>query len=98
MSQCELEDVVAFESYIDVIKERYNIVLDTPKFKSRKKVWSDRLHEAAESSPGAFDDDIEASIKKSIADIVVDKGIDAIANYDMNYIKNIVETVEKFTE
>lgn len=98
MRQCELEDVVAFESYIDVIKERYNIVLDTPKFKSRKKVWSDRLQEAAESSPGAFDDDIEASIKKSIADIVVDKGIDAIANYDMNYIKNIVETVEKFTE
>lgn len=98
MRQCELEDVVAFEAYIDVIKERYNIVLDTPKFKSRKKVWSDRLHEAAESSPGAFDDDIEASIKKSIADIVVDKGIDAIANYDMNYIKNIVETVEKFAE
>lgn len=98
MRQCELEDVVAFEAYINVIKERYNIVLDTPKFKSRKKVWSDRLHEAAESSPGAFDDDIEANIKKSIADIVVDKGIDAIANYDMNYIKNIVETVERFAE
>lgn len=96
MKYCELEDVVAFDAYIDIIKERYNIVLDTPKFRNRKKVWSDRLHEAAESSPGAFDGDIEADIKKSIADIVVDKGIDAIANYDVDYIKTIVKMIEKF--
>ena len=98
MKQSELEDIVAFDAYVDMVRDKYNIVLTTQKFKNRKKAWSDRLHEAAEVSPVMFDEKMEAEIKKDIADIVVNKGLSAIARYDLDNIKNMVEIIEKFTQ
>lgn len=98
MKQSELEDIVAFDAYVDMVRDKYNIVLNTQKFKNRKKAWSDRLHEAAEVSPVMFDEKMEAEIKKDIADIVVNKGLSAIARYDLDNIKNMVEIIEKFTQ
>ena len=45
-----------------------------------------------------FDEKMEAEIKKDIADIVVNKGLSAIAWYDLDNIKNMVEIIEKFTQ
>lgn len=96
MTRCELEDVVKFDAYATIIKDEFNISVDTKAFKDRRKPWSDRLHQAASKSPGVFDDRIEAQIKTRIADIVVEKGIDAIADYDREYIQNLVEAISRF--
>ena len=96
MTRCELEDIVKFDAYATIIKDEFNISVDTKAFKDRRKPWSDRLHQAASKSPGVFDDRIEAQIKTRIADIVVEKGIDAIADYDREYIQNLVEAISRF--
>lgn len=51
MRESELEDLVNIDSYSQIIKDKYNINLNTTSFKQRRKVWSDRLHIAAQKSP-----------------------------------------------
>lgn len=96
MTRCELEDIVKIDVYTQMIKNEFNISVDTKAFKDRRKPWSDRLHQAAGRSPGVFDDGIEARIKTRIADIVAEKGIEAIADYDREYIQNLVEAISRF--
>ncbi|MDP4152156.1 MAG: AAA family ATPase [Bacillota bacterium] len=96
MKVCELEDIVEIGTYSDAIKEKFNIELNTTKFRKRKKVWSDRLHDAAAVSPGTFNENVEKEIKTTIADIVVNQGITAIASYDREYIINLINAIAKF--
>ena len=70
MRKCELEDIVSFDEYLNLVRDKYNIELDTRNFKRRDHPWSDRLKKVAERSAGIFNDEIEASIKEKIADIV----------------------------
>lgn len=96
MTRCELEDIVKIDAYAAMIKNEFNISVDNKVFKDRRKPWSDRLHQAAANSPGIFDDKIETEIKTRIADIVAEKGIDAIADYDREYIMNLVNAISRF--
>lgn len=96
MNECELEDIVAFDAYTEEVLNKYNIALNTKQFKSRKKPWSDRLHEAASKSPGVFNDHIEKQIKTTLADIVEEKGLEAIAEYDRDYVKALIQRIEHF--
>lgn len=97
MSRCELEDIVDINTYCSILKNEFNIDIDTPAFKKRNKPWSDRLHTAANKSPGVFDPSVEESIKTRIADIVVKQGINAIASYDREYIKNLICSIARFS-
>lgn len=96
MSKCELEDIVSFDQYFDLVREKFNIELDTKNFKKRDKPWSDRLKKAAEKSAGVFNEDVEASIKEMIADIVWQRNIDAIASYDREYVESLINAIKKF--
>ncbi len=98
MQRCELEDIVEITAYADMLKNDFNIDINNCTFKNRKKPWSDRLHTAANKSPGAFNEDVEATIKKRIADIVVERGMDAIASYDQEYVQNLVRAIARFAE
>ena len=98
MCKCELEDIVSFDEYFNLVREKYNIELDTIKFKRRDRPWSDRLKKAAERSAGIFNDEVEASIKEMLADIVCEKNIDAIASYDREYIKSLINTIKLFAK
>jgi predicted ATP-dependent endonuclease of OLD family len=98
MNKCELEDVVSFDEYFDLVREKYNIELDNKDFKKRDKPWSDRLKRAAKRSPGVFDDTVEASIKETLADIVCEKNMNAIALYDRDYIKSLINAIKIFAQ
>lgn len=96
MRESELEDLVNIDSYSQIIKDKYNINLNTTSFKQRRKVWSDRLHIASQMSPCILNPEIEAQIKTDIADIVVELGMSAIADYDKQYVESIVDAIEAF--
>ncbi len=96
MSSCEIEDIVSMEKYFDIVENEFGIYLNNKKFKQRNKPWSDRLHKAAEESPGTFDDDIEIEIKARLADIVEAEGIGAIAQYDKQYVINLINSIARF--
>ncbi len=98
MCKCELEDIVSFDQYFNLVREKYNIDLDTKNFKKRDKPWSDRLKKAAERSAGVFNDEVEASIKEMIADIVCEKNIDAIASYDREYAESLINAIKMFAK
>lgn len=96
MRESELEDLVNIDSYSQIIKDKYNINLNTTSFKQRRKVWSDHLHIASQMSPCILNPEIEAQIKTDIADIVVELGMSAIADYDKQYVESIVDAIEAF--
>lgn len=98
MSKCELEDIVSFDEYFELVREKYNIELNTPTFKKKDKPWSDRLKKAAEKSAGIFDDEIESSIKEMIANIVCEKNINAISSYDREYVTTLIDSIGRFAE
>lgn len=98
MTRCELEDIVDINIYSRILEDEFNINVNTTQFKQRKKPWSDRLHIAANKSPGAFDADVEARIKTRIADVVVEQGIQAIAQYDHDYIKSLISAIAHFAD
>ena len=98
MRKCELEDIVSFDEYLNLVRDKYNIELDTRNFKRRDHPWSDRLKKAAERSAGIFNDEIEASIKEMIADIVCEKNIAAIASYDREYIESLINAIKSFAK
>lgn len=47
-------------------------------------------------SPCILNPEIEAQIKTDIADIVVELGMSAIADYDKQYVESIVDAIEAF--
>lgn len=98
MARCELEDIVDIEAYASIIQDEFNININTQQFKHRKKPWSDRLHIAANKSPGVFNANVEAQIKTRIADIVVEQGIQAIAHYDRDYIQSLIHAISRFAD
>lgn len=96
MNRCELEDIVDMMAYSQMLEDEFNINVDNAAFKKRKRPWSDRLHVAATKSPGVFDSNVEAKIKERIADIVVEKGMDAIASYDREYVEALINAIARF--
>lgn len=96
MNRCELEDIVDIGAYAQMIESEFNINVNNETFRKRKKPWSDRLHMAASRSPGGFDSSVEAKIKERVADIVVEKGISAIASYDREYVERLINTIARF--
>lgn len=98
MSKCELEDIVDFDAYSEILDNEFNINVNTTQFKQRKKPWSDRLRIAASKSPGGFNEDVEKRIKTRIADIVVDQGIQAIAQYDRDYVQSLIRAIARFAD
>ena len=92
------DDIVSFDEYLNLVRDKYNIELDTRNFKRRDHPWSDRLKKAAERSAGIFNDEIEASIKEMIADIVCEKNIAAIASYDREYIESLINAIKSFAK
>lgn len=96
MTRCELEDIVDINVYSSILEDEFNINVNIPQFIQRKKPWSDRLHIAANKSPGVFDVDVEARIKTRIADIVVEQGIQAIAQYDRDYVQSLIRAISRF--
>ena len=98
MEKCELEDIVEPSYYSKILKEKYAINVETPEFKKRKKPWSDRLHKAAEKSPGLLNSKVEAQIKTELADIVEKEGMASIAVRDHEYIKNLIKCIIEFAK
>ncbi len=98
MRKCELEDIVSLNEYCDLVREKYNIELDTRAFKKRDKPWSDRLRKAAEKSAGLFNDEVEAKIKEIIANVVCEKNINAIASCDKEYVVTLVNAIKQFAK
>ncbi len=96
MDRCELEDIVDINVYSSILEDEFNININIPQFMQRKRPWSDRLHIAANKSPGVFAEDVEARIKTRIADIVVEQGIQAIAQYDRDYIQSLIRAISRF--
>lgn len=96
LKEAELEDIVDFNVYFDQISKDFNINLNVECFKKRKKPWSDRLKKAAEKSAGVFDDTIESKIKSTLAEIVEKNGFKAIAKYDMDYMNNLIASINTF--
>lgn len=96
MARCELEDIVDIDIYSSLLKDEFNINVDTAVFKQRNKPWSDRLHTVASKSPGVFDSAVEKEIKTRIADIVVEQGINAISSFDREYVQSLISAIARF--
>jgi hypothetical protein len=71
MQESELEDLYDFHFYKEFIWNKYNVSLDTPKFKGNKKKWKDRVKEAFLAAGKPWDNAIEMELKAGVANLVV---------------------------
>jgi predicted ATP-dependent endonuclease of OLD family len=62
----EFEDCLRKEVYESILKERFDIDLNSKFFKSKKK-WSERMRDTRTSQGGAWSDDLEKEIKMCVA-------------------------------
>lgn len=69
MHESEIEDMYNSVAYSNMILNRYNVTLDSQRFKSNKK-WSDRMKETFGQQGQHWDDAIEKKIKAEVADII----------------------------
>ena len=72
MVEAEMEDMYDHEKYSEMIKNRFGVSLDSPKFHTSKK-WSVRMHETFRQQGKQWDEQIEKDVKKKIADIVAEE-------------------------
>lgn len=96
MTRNELEDIVEFNCYFEVIFNKFNIKLNTPEFKQKRSPWSDRLKKACETSPCDYSDQLEEGIKTELANIVAQNGFEAIAEYNKKLVYSLIDIIAKF--
>ncbi len=98
MNSSEIEDLVDMKAYSDILNSRFNINIDNPKFKKRINPWSDRIIEAAKESPVDYNDELEKSLKIFMTDLVIEKGLEVIPEYNMGSVNNLVECIARFSK
>lgn len=78
MSDAEIEDIYAPSAYESVIKNKFRVTLQSPKFKTSKK-WSERMKDVFRQQGKLWDDKVESEVKALVAHAIV-RNIDNALN------------------
>jgi hypothetical protein len=94
--EAEIEDCINKNLYKELIQEKYNVDIDKPSFKNKKK-WSIRMKDTFLNQGTPWDEKIESEIKSLIAESVYkEKKLDDILiSQKSGFIDSLVSTLEK---
>ncbi len=94
MRESELEDFYDISAYKDYLLEKYSIDISVPSFKDKRKKWSDRINEIAQSNGITLGKKELCEIKEEIGKLVVKDGIHIDQN-GQTLINGILETIRR---
>ena len=98
MKNSELEDLISFETYKDMIKLEYGINLNVSEFKSNGKQWSDRVRDVFQTNGKMWNSKIESDIKYKVAKIAITQKTDSLNPHKTNSIDALIRTLESFLQ
>ena len=94
MVSAEIEDLISFSKYRDVIETEYGILLDVPQFRHSKQKWSDRVKDTFLSQGKRWNEQTEKGVKTLIADVVIKQGISCLQAQRRGSIDALASTLE----
>jgi putative ATP-dependent endonuclease of OLD family len=94
MSNSELEDLIDFEIYKDLILSEYGVNLNIPAFKNNKKQWSDRVREIFQNCGKNWNSRLEGEIKSKVAKQAILAKLESLNIHKTNCIDSLVKTLE----
>lgn len=98
MKNSELEDLISFETYKDMIQSEYGINLNVSEFKSNGKQWSDRVRDVFQTNGKMWNSKIESDIKYKVAKIAVTQKTDSLNPHKTNSIDALIRTLESILQ
>ena len=93
-SEAEIEDWLDPSIYREFLKNKYEISIDNPKFKTKKK-WSERMKVTFQNHAKNFTNKIEHDVKATIADLVFDNPSKAVLKAALPTLKNFIKGMEE---
>ncbi len=94
MRESELEDFYDISAYKDYLLEKYSIDVSIPSFKDKRKKWSDRINEIAQSNGITLGKKELSVIKEEIGKLVIKDGVHIDQN-GQTLINGILETIKR---
>lgn len=93
LSESEFEDMLDITIYQDMIKNKYGVLINTPKFNSNKK-WTDRMRDIFKLQGKDWDDKIEKEVKLNVAEIVALNPSTALNVNKKDSLDNLITSLE----
>jgi len=93
-SKSEIEDLIDFSSYSQLIFDDYGVYLDVPSFKNNKVQWSDRVKNIFKNGGKIWNDKIEVEVKTKIALKAASLGIASLNKNKTNSIDSLILSLE----
>ena len=94
MNNSELEDLVDFNYYNDIIFNEFGVNINTNDFKRLNKPWSDRIKNEFHVCGQTWDKKTEEKAKTILADLVVNKGYKCIHDARKPFIDNFISVID----
>jgi len=94
MQNSELEDLLDINSYRQLILDEYGVDLNTPKFKTNKEKWSNRVKKVFELNGKIWTDKLESEIKYKVAKTASELKEASLHPEKANTINTLVNSIE----
>ena len=94
----ELEDLIDYNYYKDIIFNNFSVNIDNSDFKNLNKPWSDRIKKEFTKCGQTWDENVEKLLKEKVADIVVEHGYSCILNVRRPFIDNLINVIDSKLE
>lgn len=98
MVNSELEDLIDYNYYKDIIFNDYCVNIDNSDFKNLNKPWSDRIKKEFTKCGQTWDENVEKALKEKVADIVVEHGYSCILTARRPFIDNLINVIDSKLE
>jgi hypothetical protein len=94
MQDSELEDLYEVRVYEDMLAERYNVSLQSARFRTNQK-WSIRIRGVFQAAGQPFTDPVEREVKMRVADAVAAQPADALQPQKRSSFDALVPVLER---
>lgn len=93
MNESEFEDCLALDCYKDIILNKFGVQLNNTSFRGNKK-WSERMKNAFLTNGRPWNENIKASVKLAVSEIVAKNPTSALCPYKRTSIDALVSSLE----
>lgn len=90
----EIEDLIEFSTYSQLIFDDYGVYLDVPSFKNNNVQWSDRVKSIFKNGGKIWNDKTELEVKTKIALKAASLGIASLNKHKTNSVDSLILTLE----
>jgi len=93
--ESEIEDLIVVNVYTEAVQNKFGVRLQGRLFKNNKKIWSERVADVFRHQGRPWNKNIEAEVKKLVAECAAQAGIESLQTNCGNSVKVLVSSLEE---